>query len=85
MRHMRKQTSGIRTIRNHFCDNILLHPIRICMIYLNKKENLFCFFFLGVHFKKLVLGDYRILNLHSFHFVDFLFVMQLLPNIVSQM
>lgn len=77
--------SRIRTIRNHFCNNIPLHPIRICKNQLHNKGNLFSFSSLGVHCKKLVSGDYRILNLHSFHFVDFLYVMQLLPNIILQM
>lgn len=64
--------SRIRKIRNPFCNNIPLHPIRICMNQFHNKVNLFSFSSLGVQCKKLVSGDYRILNLHSFHFVDFL-------------
>lgn len=53
----------------------------IHMHQLHNRKNLF-FFFLGLHRMKLILGDYRILNLHSFHFVDFFYVMQLLANTI---
>lgn len=78
MRHM-KQMSGIRTIRNFFLNNILLLPVMICMNQLHNRKN-FYFFFLGLHRMKLILGDYRILNLHLFHCLDFLYVMQLSAN-----